>query len=88
VLPVEKAQGQIWLRDKFLCDIEYEISEPLRNSRTSHVQRIVLVVPEAHCATLLDAYELILVLDNGQRQPIPRPLHYKGSNRFECYVES
>jgi hypothetical protein len=45
-------------------------------------------VPEEHCAMLLDAYNLTLVLANGQRCPIPRPLQHLGFNWIECYVES
>jgi hypothetical protein len=88
MLPIEKAKGQIWLHDKFLCEVEYEISEALGHSRTVHVQRIMLTVPEEHCAVLLDAYNLFLTLADGQRHRIPRPLQRLGSNYLECYVES
>jgi hypothetical protein len=88
MLAVEKAQGQIWLRGEFLCEIEYEISALLKHTRNPHVQRITLTVPEEHCAVLLDAYELILVMADGQHHHIPRPMHHLGSNYFECYVES
>jgi len=88
MLPVEKAEGQIWLRDQHLCDVEYEISEPMSASAMPHVQRVILVVPEEHCAVLLDSYELILVMADGQRCHIPRPLQHLGLNCIECYVES
>jgi hypothetical protein len=88
MLPVEKAKGQIWLHDKFLCDVEYDISKPLKRTDGPQVQRVTLVVPEEHCAVLLDSYDLTLVLADGQRFRIPRPLQHLGSNRIECYVES
>jgi hypothetical protein len=88
MLPVEKATGQIWLREQFLCDVEYDISEPLSVGANLQVQRIILVVPEEHCAVLLDSYELTLVIADGQRCHIPRPLQHLGLNRLECYVES
>ncbi len=88
MLPVEKAKGQIWLREQLLCDIEYEISEPMSVGVKPHVQRITLVVAEEHCAMLLDAYDLTLVMADGQRCHIPRPIQHLGSNCIECYVES
>lgn len=88
MLPVEKAKGQVWLEDQFLCDVEYEISEPLKLIRKFHVQRICFVVAEEHCAVLLNAYNLTLVLASGQRCHIPRPFHHHGSGSMECYVES
>ncbi len=88
MLTVEKAKGQIWLREQLLCDVEYEISEPLKRTAGPQVQRITLVVSEEHCASLLDAYELTLVMADGQRCHIPRPIQHLGSNCIECYVES
>ena len=88
MLSVEKEKGQIWLREQLLCDVEYEISEPLNASANPHVQRITLVMAEEDCAALLDAYDLTLVMANGQSCHIPRPLQHLGSNCIECYVES
>lgn len=88
MLPVEKAKGQIFLSDHFLCEVEYDISEPLQVARNANVQRIKLDVPDEHCATLLDAYNLVLVLANGQRSRIPRPRLHAGLNSLECYVET
>lgn len=88
MLPVGQGTGQMWLRDQFLCDVEYDIGEPLKFSRNPQVQRIDLVVPEEHCAALMDAYELVLVLGDGQRHHIPRPLRHLGEHHLECYVES
>jgi hypothetical protein len=88
MLPVEKDTGHIWLRGQFLCDVDYDISKPLRSDSQPQVQRIILTVSEEHCATLLDAYDLVLELANGQRCPIPRPIQHLGANHLECYVES
>jgi hypothetical protein len=87
MLPVEKAKGQIWLHDKFLCDIEYDISEPLKHTDGLQVQRVAFTLDDAHCVTLLDAYELTLVLADGRRFSIPRPLQRVGLGCLECYVE-
>ena len=88
MLPVEKATGQLWLDEQYLCETEYEISEPFTSSNEHHVQRIKLVVPDEHCVRLLNAYNLSLVTKDGQRHPIPRPFLHRGSNHLECYVES
>jgi hypothetical protein len=88
MLPVGKEKGHIWLRDQFLCDVDYDISNPLRSTSGPQVQRIALTVPEEHCASLLDAYDLVLVLADGQRCRIPRPIQHLGLNNLECYVES
>jgi hypothetical protein len=88
MLPVEKAKGQVFLGQQFLCDVDYDISEPMKASRNSNVQRIVLDVPDEHCAMLLDAYNLFLVLADGQRHRIPRPLLNSTLNHLECYVET
>jgi len=88
MLPIGKEKGYIWLRDQFLCDVDYDIGEPLSFESGPQVQRIILAVPEEHCALLLDSYELELVLADGQRCPIPRPIQHLGSNKLECYVES
>lgn len=88
MLPVEKAKGQIFLHDKFLCDVEYDISDPLKRPSAPQVQRVMLTVEDEHCAVLLDAYELTLILGDGRRCPIPRPIQRTGLGCLECYVES
>jgi hypothetical protein len=88
MLPVEKAKGQIWLHDKFLCDVEYDISEPLKMTDHPPVQRITFTLDDEHCAPLLDTYDLTLVLADGRRCAIPRPLQRVGLGSLECYVES
>ena len=88
MLPVEKAQGQIFLNEKFLCEVEYEISEPLQLFSKPQVQRVLLNVPDERCATLLDSYDLILVLVDGDQHHIPRPIRHFGQTHLECYVET
>lgn len=88
MLPVEQGIGQIWLDDRFLCDAEYAISQPLKSHNHHQAQRIILTVDEKECAPLLNAYGLTLVLANGSRQAIPRPFQHAGAGRLECYVES
>ena len=88
MLPVEKAKGQIWLHDKFLCDVEYEIDQPLKRTSGPQVQRVSFTVEDEHCTVLLDAYELTLILGDGRRCSIPRPIQKIGLGCLECYVES
>jgi hypothetical protein len=88
MLPIEQGHGQIWLRTHLLCDVEYAISQPLPAVGTTQAQRVVLTVPEEHCAALLDSEGLVLVIENGRRCPIPPPLRHLGLNNIECYVES
>jgi hypothetical protein len=40
MLPVEKEKGQIWLREQLLCEVEYEVSEPLKANVEPQVQRV------------------------------------------------
>jgi len=86
MLPVEKAKGQIFLHDKFLCDVEYDISEPLKSTGGPQIQHITLTVEDEHCAPLLAAYGLTLVVADGECFAIPRPIMRQA--RLECYVES
>jgi hypothetical protein len=88
MLAVEQGSGQIWLYDEFLCHIEYDISEALSFIDGHQVQRIFLRLLEEGCAPLLDAYDLTLVIADGSRCAIPRPLQRMGLARIECYVES
>jgi hypothetical protein len=88
MLPIEKAKGQIWLDDQFLCDVEYDIGTPISVSGKLQVQRIVFTLLEEHCTALLKALGLTLVLADGQRHDIPRPFQRLGEGSLECYFES
>ncbi|MCC6457295.1 MAG: hypothetical protein IT328_20240 [Caldilineaceae bacterium] len=88
MLPVEQGSGQIWQDEQFLCDIDYDIDEPLVSANGHKIQRVTFTVAEADCAQLLDAYGLTLVIADGRRCAIPRPLQLAGLDRLECYVES
>src|SRR5687768_8410810 len=74
MLPMSQRTEQMWLREEFLCEVEYNIGEPLKFAYNPQVQRIDLVVLEVHCAAQLDMYDLTLMLADGQRYHIPRPL--------------
>jgi len=88
MLPVEQDVGQLWLHGQFLCEVEYFISEPMDHVGNYIVQRIAFILDDKHCAKLLDAYNLILVIADGRRYAIPRPLQQIGLGCLECYVES
>lgn len=44
MLPHGKGKGQIWLGSRYLCDVEYDISNPVGTSASSAVQRLTLTV--------------------------------------------
>jgi hypothetical protein len=88
MLPIEKGRGQIWHRDQLLCDVDYEIDDPQHFSDGFPVQRITFTLPAEDCAQLLDAYDLSLVIADGRRYAIPRPIQRVSIGQMECYVES
>ena len=88
MFPVGKAKGQIWHHDEYRCDVEYDISAPLRRTSTLRVQRIVLTVADDHRLTLLNSYGLTLMLEDGSRHSIPQALQSTGLGHLEFYVES
>jgi hypothetical protein len=88
MLPVEKTKAQIWRGDQFLCDVEYDIGKPVTVNGKLHIQRVVFTLLQEHCAALLKAYDLMLVLADGRRYLIPRPLQRVELACLDCYVES
>jgi len=88
MLPVEQGTGQIWLREQFLCNVEYSIGEPMRRTGTLRAQRVLLSLEDEHCDMRIDAYGLTLVTADGSRYAIPRSPHRIGLGRLEFYVES
>jgi hypothetical protein len=87
MLPVEQGKGQVWRRDQFLCNVEYSISARLDLTDGLPLQRITLVLANKNCQPLLDAYDLTLVLADGSRCAIPRPLRSSDKEHLECYLE-
>jgi hypothetical protein len=88
MLPIEKGSGQIWNRDRFVCDVDYAIDDPRYFNDGYPVQRITFTLPEEDCAQLLDAYDLSLVIADGRRYAIPRPIRRVSVGQMECYVGS
>lgn len=88
MLPIGPGNGQVWHQARLVCDVEYRIDEPLKFLSGAVIQRVTLIVPDEHCVMLLDSYELSLVLADGQRHRIPRPLRLIEGNKLECYVET
>jgi hypothetical protein len=87
LLPAEQNKGAIWRDGRLLCDVEYSISELLQLTDGNPIQRVTLTLSEEDCASLLDAYDLTLVLANGTRRAIPRPLRSSDKEYLECYLE-
>jgi hypothetical protein len=88
MLPVEQGKGQIWRRDQFLCNVEYSISARLDFADRIPVQHITLVLANKNCQPLLDAYDLTLVLADGSRWTIPRPLNLSDREHLESFIQS
>ena len=88
MLPVEKGKGQVWRRDQFLCDAEYDVGEPFQRNEFIDVQRVLLTVDAADCDPLLHSYDLTLVTASGKHYKIPKPFSLVGPGHLEIYIES
>ncbi len=88
MLPVESGNGQVWRRDQYLCDAQYEVSEPFQHNEFMDVQRITLTIDDADCEPLLRSYDLTLVMADGKRHQIPHPLRLTARGVLEVYLES
>jgi hypothetical protein len=89
MLPVGKGQGQLWKGDTLLCDVDYDISESLPFITAVETQHIKMIVHDYDCEQLLNVAGLILVLADGSRHRLPRPLDVtKGDGRLECFLNA
>jgi hypothetical protein len=88
MLPVGQGKGQIWRSGELLCEVKYDIGEPIRRTGALRVQRILLTLEDEHCQLLVDVYGLILVMANGSQHAILRPFQLHGIGHLECYVET
>jgi hypothetical protein len=89
MLPIGKGQGEVWKEDKFICHCDYDISAPLPFASAAGTQRIRMEVHDYDCEELLDVPGLTLVLADGSRHRLPRPLNFvTGDGYLECYLST
>jgi hypothetical protein len=84
MLPIGSGQGELWKGDTLLCKVDYDISPPLPFA--TETQHVKLVVHDYDCEQLLAVAGLTLVLADGSRHRLPKPLDLvSGDGRLECF---
>ena len=87
MLPIGRGRGELWDGSKFLCQVEYNISPPLSFLSDAHTQHVELIVRNNACEDLLHIAGLTLVLADGSRHRLPKPLDHKpGDGHLECFL--
>lgn len=87
MLPIGKGQGELWKGDTFLCEVDYEISEPLSYVTAADAQHVTMTVHDYACEDLLHIAGLTLILTDGSRHRLPRPIDIvRGDGRLECFL--
>jgi hypothetical protein len=87
MLPIGSGQGELWKGDTFLCAVDYDISPSL--AFVADTQHIKLVVHDYDCEQLLNIAGLTLVLADGSRHRLPRPINLvSGDGRLECFLSA
>ncbi len=86
MLPIGRGQGSLWNGDRHLCKVDYDISPPLEFITIADAQRVHLVVHDYECTLLLNIAGLTLVLANGTRHRLPRPLKLSKTGHMECFL--
>jgi hypothetical protein len=87
MLPIGKGQGELWKANTFLCKVDYDISPPL--TFVTGAQHVKLVVHDYDCEMLLDVPGLTLILADGSRHRLPRPIDLvSGDGHLECFLNA
>jgi hypothetical protein len=86
MLPIARGQGELWNGNRFLCAVDYDISAPLTFVTVAGMQRIQLRVHDYECEQLLNIAGLTLVLADGTRHRLPRPLNLHRAGHLECFL--
>lgn len=87
MLPIGKGQGELWKGNTLLCKVDYDISPPLPFASSTDTQHVALVVHDYECEDLLNIAGLTLILADGSRHRLPRPLDVvQGDRRLECFL--
>ena len=89
MLPIGSGQGELWKGDTFLCKVDYDISPTLPFVIEADTQHIKLVVHDYDCEMLLTVAGLTLILADGSRHRLPKPVNLKsGDGRLECFLSA
>jgi hypothetical protein len=89
MLPIGSGQGELWDGNTFLCAVDYDISPSLSFVTAAGTQHIKLVVHDYDCEKLLTVAGLTLVLADGSRHRLPRPINLvNGDGRLECFLSA
>ncbi|MCC6457294.1 MAG: hypothetical protein IT328_20235 [Caldilineaceae bacterium] len=87
MLPIGRGQGELWNGNRFLCAVDYDISPSL--AFVTDTQHVKLAVHDYDCEQLLNIAGLTLVLADGSRHRLPRPINFiKDDGRLECFVSA
>ena len=89
MLPIGRGHGELWNGSTFLCEVEYDISPPLPFVSVGNMQRIEMIVRNNACEDLLHIAGITLVLADGSRHRLPKPLdHRHGDGHLECFLKT
>ena len=89
MLPVGRGQGELWKGDTLLCKVDYDISQPLTYLSVADTQHIKLVVHDFDCEQLINVAGLMLVLADGSRHRLPKPINLvSGDGHLECFLSA
>jgi hypothetical protein len=87
MLPIGRGHGELWNGSKFLCEVEYDISPPLPFVSAANMQHIEMIVRNNACEDLLHIAGITLILADGSRHRLPKPLdHRHGDGHLECFL--
>ncbi len=89
MLPIGRGQGELWNGDTFLCKVDYDISPPLTFVTAAGTQHINMIVHDYDCEMMLDAAGMTLILADGSRHRLPRPINFiNGDRKLECFMDT
>ena len=89
MLPIGQGRGELWNGSKFLCTVDYDISPPLSFIAGGNVQRVEMTVRDNACEDLVRIAGLTLILADGSRHRLPKPIDLvHGDGHVECFLTS
>lgn len=87
MIPIGRGHGELWNGNTFLCQVEYDVSPPLPFLSDVMVQRVDMTVRDNTCEKVAQVAGLTLVLADGSRHRLPKPLdHRHGDGHLECFL--
>jgi hypothetical protein len=88
MLPIGSGRGELWNDNRFLCQVDYDISPPLSFVTAAQTQRIQMVVRDHEYEKLLDVAGLTLIVADGSRHCLPRSVHLREEGHLECFLSA